>query len=102
MPKSHPPYPEEFRREAVAMVRSGRPVSEVAAALGVTPQSLRNWVKQTQLERRERDDGLTSPEREELRRLRRSCGQVDAEQEKQAPATARLGPSQQCGRAAAR
>lgn len=36
MPKSRLPYPTEFRREAVAMVRSGRKVSEVAEALGVT------------------------------------------------------------------
>jgi transposase len=81
MPKSHPPYPEEFRREAVAMVRSGRPVSEVAAALGVTPQSLRNWVKQTQLDRHERDDGLTSAEREELRRLRRENARLKQERD---------------------
>jgi transposase len=63
------------------MVRSGRPVSEVAAALGVTPQSLRNWVKQTQLDRHERDDGLTSPEREELRRLRRENARLKQERD---------------------
>lgn len=70
MPKSRPPYPPEFRLEAVAMVRSGRSIREVASALGMTEQSLRNWVKQDQLDRRERDDGLTTAEREELRRLR--------------------------------
>ena len=42
MPKTRPPFPPEFRREAVAMVRSGRPVPEVAEALGVSQQSLRN------------------------------------------------------------
>jgi transposase-like protein len=46
------------------MVRSGRPVPEVAEALGVSQQSLRNWVKQESIDRRERDDGLTSAERE--------------------------------------
>jgi len=40
-------------------------------ALGVSQQSLRDWVKRTQLDARERDDGLTSTERGELRRLRR-------------------------------
>jgi transposase-like protein len=44
MPMSRPPYPEEFRREAVQMVRSGRKLSDVAASLGVTEQSLRTWV----------------------------------------------------------
>jgi transposase len=52
------------------MVWSGRKVREVAEALGVTEQSLRTWVKQEALGRRERDDGLTSAEHEELRDLR--------------------------------
>lgn len=71
MPKSRPPYPEEFRREAVQMVRSGRKLSDVATSLGVTEQSLRTWVKRDQLERSERDDRLTVAERDELQRLRR-------------------------------
>ena len=62
MPKSRPPYPEEFRREAVEMVRTGRKLGDVAVSLGVTEQSLRNWVKRDQLERRERDDGITVAE----------------------------------------
>lgn len=81
MPKSRPPYPLEFRREAVAMVRSGRSVKEVAGALGMTEQSLRNWVKQDQVDRRECDDGLTTPEREELRRLRRENARLKQERD---------------------
>jgi len=81
MPKSRPPYPPEFRREAVAMVRSGRSVKEVAGALGMTEQSLRNWVKQEQLDRHERDDGLTSAEREELRQLRRENARLKQERD---------------------
>jgi transposase len=70
MPKV-PPYSSEFKREAVALLRSsGRPVPQLAKELGVSPQSLRNWASQ-----RDIDDGkaagLTSDEREELRRLRR-------------------------------
>jgi transposase len=81
MPKSRPPYPPEFRREAVAMVRSGRKVSEVAAALGMTEQSLRTWVKQEALNRHERDDGLTTAEREELRALRRENARLKQERD---------------------
>ena len=81
MPRSRPPYPPEFRSEAVAMVRSGRAIKEVAGALGMTEQSLRDWVKQGQLDRRERDDGLTSAEREELRRLRRENALLRQEKE---------------------
>jgi transposase len=81
MPKSRPPHPEEFRREAVQMVRSGRKLSDVATSLGVTEQSLRNWVKRDQLERRERDDGLTLAERDELRDLRRKVKRLEQERD---------------------
>jgi transposase len=70
MPKTRPPYPEQFRREAVELVRSGRSIRDVAESLGVSQQTLRNWAKQVAVDRRERDDGLTSAERDELRRLR--------------------------------
>lgn len=81
VPKSRPPYPQEFRREAVQLVRSGRKIADVATSLGVTEQSLRNWVKQDQIERRERDDGLTLAEREELRRLRRENKRLEQERD---------------------
>ena len=81
MPKSKPPYPEQFRREAVELVRQGRAVPDVASSLGVSGQSLRNWVRQEQLDRQERDDGLTSVEREELRQLRKRVKRLEAERD---------------------
>ena len=60
MPRTRPPYPEQFRREAVVLVRrSGRPVREIAKDLGVTEQSLRTWVKQYEVDVGKRD-GLSS------------------------------------------
>ena len=71
MPRTRPPYPPEFRREAIRLLRSsGKPIAELARELGVSGESLRNWAKQEQIDQGERD-GLTSGEREELRRLRR-------------------------------
>jgi transposase len=71
VPKT-PPYPEEFRREAVRLLRRGdRTVPELARDLGCSPQSLRNWSRQVDLDEGRRSDGLTSDEREELKRLRR-------------------------------
>ena len=71
MPKTRPPYPPEFRAEAVRLVHSsGKPVSVIARELGVSVESLRNWAH-----RNETDDGrqagLTTNDQEELRRLRR-------------------------------
>ncbi len=81
MPKSKPPYPEEFRREAVELVRQGCSIPDVAESLGMSGQSLRNWVRQEQLDRRERDDGLTSAEREELRELRKRVRRLEQERD---------------------
>lgn len=63
------------------MVRGGRSITDVAESLGVSSQSLRNWVKRTQLELHERDDGLRSEEREELRRLRRENARLKQERD---------------------
>ncbi len=88
MPRTRPPYPEPFRREAVELVRtSGRPVKEIAKDLGVTEQSLRNWVKQYEVDVGKRH-GLSTDEREELRRLRRENRLLREEREILAKATA--------------
>lgn len=66
------PYPPEYRAEAVRLVREGgREITEVAKSLGVNDQSLRNWVKQADVDSGRRKDGLTTDERQELVRLRR-------------------------------
>jgi transposase len=71
VPRTRPAYPPEFRREAIELLRAGRSPSELAESLGVSQQTLRNWRRQDQIDRRERDDGVTSDERAELARLRR-------------------------------
>jgi transposase len=72
MPRSHPPYPPEFRTEAVRLVRSGeRTPEQLARELGCSAQAIRNWIRQGDLDAGRRSDGLTTAEREELSRLRR-------------------------------
>jgi len=69
MPAPHPP---EFRQRAVELARMReKPISEIAADLGISESCLRNWVRQADLDEGRRDDGLTTAEREELVRLRR-------------------------------
>jgi transposase len=81
VPKTRPPYPDEFRREALQMLRAGRSPCELAEALGVSEQTLRNWRRQDERDRGERDDGLSSDEREEFRRLRRENARLKQERD---------------------
>jgi transposase len=80
MPRTRPPYPPQFRREAVELLRSGVALKQVAADLGVSEQTLRNWRRQQDVDAG-RADGLTSAEREELRALRRQVRRLEQERE---------------------
>ena len=71
MPKSRPPYPPEFRRRMVELVRAGRTPEDLGREFEPRrSRSATGWRRPTCDEGR-RDDGLTTDEREELRRLRR-------------------------------
>lgn len=76
------PYPPEFRREALVLVRrSDRPYQHIAGELGISTETLRKWLKQDELGRGVRDDGLKTGEGAELRRLRRKVRELEAERE---------------------
>lgn len=81
MPRSRPPYPPEFRQEMVKLVRSGRNPEDLAKEYEPSSQTIRNWVAQADRDEGLRADGLTSAEREELRRLRRENRQLREERE---------------------
>ena len=79
MPRTRRPYPEELRREAIRLALLGdKPQRQLARDLGISEVTLRNWVKQ---ERGERPGGLSSDEREELRRLRDENAKLRMERE---------------------
>ncbi len=81
MPKSRPPYPAEFRARMVELVRAGRTPEELSREFEPTAQSICNWVRQAERDQGSRQDGLTTDEKEELRRLRREIKVLREEKE---------------------
>jgi transposase len=89
VPRTRPPYPEEFRREAIRLAQLGdKPRRRLARDLGISDVTLRNWVKQERAERGERPGGLSGDEREELKRLRDENAKLRMEREILAKAAA--------------
>jgi transposase len=88
MPKTRPPYPDEFRRRMVELVRAGRSPEELARKFEPSAAAIRNWVVQAERDDGKRADGLTTEEREELRRLRRENRVLREEREILRKATA--------------
>ena len=81
MPRSRPPYPPEFRAEAVRLVKSsGESIARIAADLGVSDQTLRNWVSQDDVDAGKKT-GLTSDERSRMRELERENRKLREERE---------------------
>ena len=88
MPRSHPPYPLEFRNQILELIRAGRPPEELAKEFEPTAETIRNWVAQADRDAGKRHDGLTTAEREELRKLRRENRRLREEREILAKAAA--------------
>ena len=81
MSRGRPPYAAEFRRQMVDLVRSGRTPEELSREFEPSADSIRLWVRQSDLDEGRCDDGLTSTEREELNRLRRENRRLREERE---------------------
>ena len=81
MPRTREPYPPEFRQQMIKLVGAGRTPEELSREFEPTAQTIHNWVRQTDIDARVRSDGMTSLEREELRRLRRENKQLRVERE---------------------
>ncbi len=81
MGKTRAPYPAEFKEEAVRLVKSsGKPVVQIARELGVSFESLRHWIKQSEIDGGERQ-GLTTDERAELTKRRQEVKVLQQERE---------------------
>lgn len=76
-------YPEEFRRDAVALVKASpeRTVAEIARELGVNHETLRQWVKAADKQQAQEAAGFGTAELEELKRLRKENAELKLEKE---------------------
>lgn len=81
MPQSRPPYPAAFREQMIDLVRAGRTPEELAQEFEPSAQTIRNWVTQADRDSGRRNDGPSSAEQEELRRLRREVERLREERE---------------------
>jgi len=81
-------YPAEFRQRLVELVRAGRTPEELGREFEPSAQAIRNWVQQADLDEGRREDGMSTVEREELRRLRRENRRLQMERDILAKAAA--------------
>ena len=90
MGKKRRSFSMEFKLEAVKLVKTGGlSVSAAAQDLGICETSLRRWVHQYEVDHGGGAEGaMTSPEKEELRRLRRDNRRLRMEREILKKATA--------------
>jgi transposase len=71
MPKTRPPYAPQLRARLIELARAGRSPEELGRQFEPSGQTIRNWLRQADRDEGRREDGLTTEERAELRRLRR-------------------------------
>jgi transposase len=82
MPRRRRFFPPEYKAEVVELIRStGKTVGQLARDLDLTEAAVRAWVRQADLDSGRRSDGLTSSERDELRKLRREVRDLREERE---------------------
>ena len=80
MPRGARSYPPEFRTEAVRLARERGNMTATAKDLGVSLESLRKWMHQQDVDAGAAE-GLSTEEKEELRRLRREVRVLREERE---------------------
>ena len=78
-------YPEQFRRDAVELLRSwGRPLRQIARELGVNHETMRSWVdaaKRAEQQATNAESPLDTAERKELDRLRQRVAELELEKD---------------------
>ena len=81
MAKGQKRYSTELQEQLVRLARAGRSLKELAREFEPSEQTIRNWVKQSELDEGSRSDGLTTEERQELSQLRRENARLKEERD---------------------
>ena len=63
VPRTHPPYPPEYRQQIVELAHVGRSPIELAREFEPSEQTIRDWIKQAEIDAGRRQDGLTTADR---------------------------------------
>src|SRR5690625_6258924 len=79
MPRTRLAYPKEFRQKIIELARSGRSIVELAREFEPSEQTIRNWIRQADINAGHRHDGLSSDEKQELSRLRKENRRLQQE-----------------------
>ena len=74
-------YPPEYKERIVELVRAGRSPGSLAREFEPSQQTIRNWVKQADLDEGLRSDGLTTEARKEMRELKREVKRLGMERD---------------------
>ena len=74
-------YSPEYRERMVELVRAGRTPGSLAREFEPSEQTIRNWVRQADLDEGLRSDGLTTEARKEMRELKREVKRLRMERD---------------------
>lgn len=81
MARTRKTYPPEYKRRLIELVRAGRSPEELAKEFEPSPNTIRKWATQADIDEGLRAEGLSTAERTELRELRRENRQLKLERE---------------------
>ena len=81
MSRGRAPYPQEFREQIIELYKAGRSIPELARQFEPSDQTIRNWIKQHEIDAGKRQDGIQSAQKEELRQLRKENRKLRQERE---------------------
>src|SRR5690625_1051582 len=74
-------YPKEFLLKMIELARSDRSIVELTREFEPSEQTIRNWIRQADINAGHRHDGLSSEEKQELSRLRKEIRRLQQERD---------------------